>query len=85
MLSGANTVSSQFEKVMVHSASQIVPIPIIVCLNVGMMCPVVRKVWTSWGIVVSAVPEERAIWFFDVPTCTFGAVTLVLVMGASGA
>ena len=45
----------------------------------------VGKVWNSWGIVVSSVPVECAIWLFVVPTCTFGAVALVFVMGVSEA
>ena len=84
MLSEARIVTSRFDKVMVQSASHIGTILISVCLEVGMMIPVVRKVWTSWGIVVSVIPAERDTWLLSVPTCTFGAVTLVFVMGASG-
>ena len=81
MLSGSNTVMSLLEKVMLHSASQIVSMPISVCLNVEIMWPVGGNDWTSWGMADLAVPAERATWSFTVSTCTFGVVILVFVIG----
>ena len=40
VLSGAKNSTYRLENMMVHSASQIGPVPITVCLKVGMMWPV---------------------------------------------
>ena len=70
--SGNMTVTSFFLNTTVHFTSQMVPIPISVLVNVGMMYHVVGKSAVNFGIgsVASAV---------DVATCPFSVPTLILV------
>ena len=67
----------------VQSASQMLPIPINVCLNDGIACPVRRKSDGGWGKPNVPVPIDFCTWTVAVPKCTLGAAELKFWIGAS--
>ena len=66
-----------------QSASQMMPIPINVCLNDGIRWPVRIKSAGRWCKFNVPMPIYVYTWPVDAPTCTLGAAALKFNSGDS--
>ena len=80
---GLYTTTDCFVNTTVKSASQMLPIPINVCLNNGTTWPVRWKSDGRWSKLNILMPIDVCTWPVDVPTCTLGAATLNFWSGDS--